>query len=67
MNSAVIAGARGVNRLEAFLDSQPAAGLHEVNPAELEAVEGGLFVLDDVLLAAGVAVATYALLHYSVG
>ena len=35
MNSTVIAGARGANRLEAFLDSQRAAGLHEANPAEL--------------------------------
>jgi lactobin A/cerein 7B family class IIb bacteriocin len=42
MNSTVIASARGVNRLAAFLDNQQATGLHEVNPAELQAVEGGL-------------------------
>jgi hypothetical protein len=43
MNSTVIDGVRGVNRLEAFLDSQAATGLCEVDPAELQAVEGGLF------------------------
>ena len=41
MNSMMI-GAQGVNRLETFLASQQAsAGLREVNPAGLEAVEGG--------------------------
>jgi hypothetical protein len=45
MNSSVISGVRGVNRIEAFLDSQRATGLREVNPAELQAVEGGLFFL----------------------
>jgi hypothetical protein len=42
MNNIVIAGAHGVNRIEAFLNSQRAAGLHEANPAELQAVEGGV-------------------------
>jgi hypothetical protein len=42
MNSSLIAGARGVNRIQAFLDSQPAAGLREVTPAEREAIEGGI-------------------------
>jgi lactobin A/cerein 7B family class IIb bacteriocin len=45
MNSSVISGARGVNRIEAFLDSQRAAGLHEANPAELDNVEGGILPL----------------------
>jgi hypothetical protein len=42
MNTLVIDSARGVNRIDAFLNNQPAAGLREVNPAELQAVEGGL-------------------------
>jgi hypothetical protein len=41
MNNCVIAGARGVNRLDAFLANQRAAGLREVDPAELDGVEGG--------------------------
>jgi hypothetical protein len=45
MNSSLIAGARGVNRIEAFLDSHQAAGLREVNAAELQGVEGGLPML----------------------
>jgi hypothetical protein len=45
MNSTVIPGARGVNRLEAFLNNQQAAGLREVNPAELEGVDGGILPL----------------------
>jgi len=44
MNSTVI-GARGVNRIEACLDNQQPAGLCEVNPAELEGVEGGNLAL----------------------
>jgi hypothetical protein len=44
MNSTVIDSARGVNRIDAFLNNQQ-AGLCEVNPAELQAVEGGLFFL----------------------
>ena len=59
MNSPVIAGARGANRIEAFLDSQRAAGLHEVNPAELEAVEGGLLPLLIAIVAFGAAVYFY--------
>jgi hypothetical protein len=43
MNSTVTASARGVNRMDAFLNSQPAGGLHQVNLAELQAVEGGSF------------------------
>jgi hypothetical protein len=53
MTSSVISGARGVNRIDAFLDGQQATGLHEVNPAELQAVEGGIFPL----LCVGAAVA----------
>ena len=53
MNSMVIDSVRGVNRIEAFLNNQQAA-LREVNPAELEAVEGGLSRLGYFLL--GVAV-----------
>jgi lactobin A/cerein 7B family class IIb bacteriocin len=41
MNSTVIDNVRGVNRVDAFLNNQP-AGLLEVDPAELQAVEGGL-------------------------
>jgi hypothetical protein len=37
MNSSVSGGVGGVNRLEAFLDYQQAAGLREVNPAEFAA------------------------------
>jgi len=39
MNRTVISG---VNRIEGFLNNQLACGLREVNPAELQAVEGGL-------------------------
>jgi hypothetical protein len=42
MNSMVIDSVRGLNRLDAFLNSQPAGRLHQVNPAELQAVEGGI-------------------------
>jgi hypothetical protein len=42
MNSTVIESARGVNHI-AFLNSQPGGGLHQVNPAELQGVEGGSF------------------------
>jgi hypothetical protein len=63
MNSSVI-GARGGNRLEAFLNSQRAAGLHQVHPAELEAVEGGFLPL----LAWGVIIVGQAFLAgYAVG
>jgi lactobin A/cerein 7B family class IIb bacteriocin len=58
MNSTVIAGGRGVNRIEAFLDKQQVAGLREVNPAELQEVEGGL-----IPLLVGVAVAAAILLY----
>ena len=61
MNSSVISGVRGVNRIEAFLDSQRATGLREVNPAELQAVEGGIFLADDILIIGGLVVATWAL------
>jgi hypothetical protein len=57
MTSSVSESARGVNRLEAFLDSQQAAGLREVNPAELQAVEGGLEPL--MLIALGTAGVLY--------
>jgi hypothetical protein len=50
MNSMVIDSVRGVNRIEAFADSQRAAGLHEVNPAELQAVEGGVIGIDDLII-----------------
>ena len=60
MNSSVIAGARGVNRIEARLDNQQPAGLCEVNPAELEAVQGGMLAL---ILWAAVATGQ---LHYPV-
>ena len=45
MNSMVSDRARNVNRIAAFLDAPtaPGAGLHEVNPAELEGVDGGGF------------------------
>ena len=45
MDSMVINRARNVNRIAAFLDAPmaPGAGLHEVNPAELEGVEGGFW------------------------
>jgi hypothetical protein len=61
----VIDSVRGVNRLEAFLDNQRATGLHEVNPAELQAVEGGIFVLDDFLLVVGIGLAANALVYYA--
>jgi hypothetical protein len=61
MNSMVIDSVRGVNRIEAFVDSQRTAGLHEANPAELQAVEGGIFLADDILIIGGLVVATWAL------
>jgi hypothetical protein len=60
MNSSVIDSVRGINRIEACLDNQQAAGLCEVNPAELEAVEGGMLAL---ILWAAVATGQ---LHYPV-
>jgi hypothetical protein len=60
MNSTVIASARGVNRIDAFLNNQP-AGLHEANLAELQVVEGGFLVVDDILFLAGIGAAFYAL------
>jgi len=51
MNSTVIPGGRDVNRIEACLNNQQAAGLCEVNPAELEAVEGGLAPMVGMFLA----------------
>jgi hypothetical protein len=56
MNSMVIDSVRGVNRIEAFLNSQRAAGLHEANPAELQTVEGGIYPLL-VIAAVGYAIA----------
>jgi hypothetical protein len=45
MNSMVIDRARNVNRIAAFLDAPtaPGAGLREVNPAELEGVDGAFW------------------------